>query len=313
MKKGLKQFFKTFAVLIVIAVIACVTVALIYNDRLRDYYNSFYESPNNERVYGTKRVFDYGDRLTDKEEAALEAYIRVKERETCTDIVIVLLEESLEDFANSYYREYSVSEVPTDQWVRLYADDFWEKNKFGYDQPQILDGTSDSGDGVCLVDNNFREPSSGKKHTWMCTTGKAYHELSEFAVNSCLDDFYDYVDTDLYKACTEFVDSYVLFVSDYPPYLTYFSWIALGVAFVAALIFMGINLSTKVGKKTTGKNTYVGESGVEIYDTQDIFLRKAVTSRIIESDSDSGRSGGGGGGGHVSGGGGFHGGGGHSR
>ncbi len=313
MKTKIGQFLKIFGWMIILAIIACSIAFFLYQKELKRYYNSFYVSPNTERVYGSQRVFDYGDRLTDQEEKALEAYIQAKERETCTDIVIVLLEESLEDFADSYYREYGVSPVPTDQWVRLYADDFWEKNKFGYDQPQILDGNNDTGDGICLVDNNFREPSSGKKHTWLCTTGKVYREFGDYANNSLLDRFYENVDTDLFKACTEFVDLYTLYISDTPPYVEFWHPVLAIIAVIAGLIFLLINLTTKVGKKTTDKATYVGEGGVDIYDTQDIFLRKSVTSRTIETDSDRSSGGGGGGGGHISGGGGSHGGAGHSR
>ncbi len=310
MKERFKQFFRIFGVMLVIAAILPFIVSALYKQGLNAYYDSFYESPNTERKYSTQRVFDYGNRLSEKEESALEAHIRVKERETCTDIVIVLLEESLEGFAQDYYRRYGVGEVPADQWVRLYADDFWEINRFGYDKPQVLDGKSDSGDGVCLVDNNFREPASGKKHTWMCTTGKVYSYFDDDEINDVLDIFYENVDDDLFKACMDFVDAYASRIGDYPPSVEYFNIVTAIIALVIAIIFMVINLSTKVGSKTTDKGSYVGEKGVDFYDNQDIFLRKTVTSHVIETES---RSGGGGGGGHVSGGGGFHGGGGHSR
>ena len=304
------QFLRHFRVLLIIAVLVAAVAGYLYKVKVVDGAANLKESGNTERVYGDQRVFDFGNRLTESEKEKLEAIIHEQERVTQSDIVIVLLNESLADFAEDYAARYGYR-VSTPQWVMLYADEFWEVNKFGYDKPQVLDGNSDSGDGVCLVDNDFREPSSGKKHTWMCTTGKVYHAFSEADINSVLDTFYENVDDDIFEACKDFVYAYSRHMAGPVGVRIRFSWIALIIAVGALLIYMGVNLNTKVGKQTVTERTYLTENSPEFYVNENIFLRKSVTSRTIETDS--GSRGGGGGGGHISGGGGFHGGGGHSR
>jgi uncharacterized membrane protein YgcG len=304
------QFIHHFRFLLIIAILVVAAAGYLYKVKVVDATANLKESGNTERVYGDKRVFDFGNRLTDSEENKLEDLIHSQEKITQSDIVIVLLNESLADFADKYAEKYGYR-VSTEQWVMLYADEFWEVNRFGYDKPQVLDGNSDSGDGVCLVDNDFREPSSGKKHTWMCTTGKVYHAFSTADINSALDVFYENVDDDIYEACKDFVNAYSRHVAGPSGVKIRFSRLAVVIAAGVMFIYMGINLSTKVGKQTVTERTYLTEDSPEFYVNENIFLRKSVTSRTIETDSGS-RSGGGGGG-HISGGGGFHGGGGHSR
>jgi uncharacterized protein len=316
-KAGLKQYLRHFMVgFIIVAVMAAVFLFLYI--RKVNKPSNMYESPNTERVYGSKRVFDNADVLTAEQEASLEDYIHNAERLTCADIVIVTLNESLADYEPEYRAGYDI-EVTPDKYVMVYADKFWEDNKFGYDCPQVLDGTTATGDGVILVDNLFREPETGKIYTWMGTTGKAEDYYSDYQISYRLDNFYDYVDTDYYRACTRWVDGIIWDLSvdeevdvHYP--VSIFGIIPIIVGAIVSLCYFASNTSERVGKTTTTSETYlVAEPSFPV--KTDTFLRSDVR-KVYNPPSESSRSGGGGGGGgghHSSGGGGSHGGGGHSR
>lgn len=269
-----------------------------------------HESTNTERVYGDKRVFDYADELTDKEEEDLEFYIHEVEDKIAMDIVIVTLNESLKDYAEDYCNRYNMEMVSPDKYVMLYADEFWEVNKFGYDEPQILDGTQNTGDGVILVDNLFREPETGRIYTWMGTTGQAELRYSSDEIDHALDVFYDNLTDDYKHGLMSFVTQ-VSYDLDTEIVDLAFKPFAIIVAGLVLLIFVLTHLKSKSGKVTTTANTYVSPGGAKFVVHEDRFLRKSVT-KVYDPPSSSSSSGGGGGH-HTSGGGGSHGGGGHSR
>lgn len=311
--RDLKTFLKHWCVLLVFTAIV-LTVFLFTRSSAKkkqeEVLNSYYDSPNTERVYGDKRVFDYANRLTPSEEAQLEEYIREKEKVTMSDIVIVTLNESLADYAPEYRAKYTEPITP-DKYVMVYADKFWEDNRFGYDAPQVLDGTTDTGDGVVLVDNVFREPETSKIYTWMGTTGIVEDRFSDSMIDSTLDDFYYYVDEDYYKACIDFIDTYVFYMDTevkLPRLGHIFPYV---IALIILLVYVFTNRKERLGRVTITPVTYIVGNTLEFTESRDVFLRRDVSRRYDPPASSS--SGGGGGGHHVSGGGGSHGGGGHSR
>ena len=238
-----------------------------------------------------ERVFDYADVLTDAEENKLRKQISEYEEELKTDIVLVTLNESLKEYA----REYDPS-VTYDKFVMIYADNFYDEHKFGYNKP--------IGDGVLLLDNIYRE-DDGSVYTWMCTTGKAEDRYSSGMIDRALDVFYENVDTNPYIAYKDFVDQVYSDMSNNLE--TSIPWyVPLCVAIGVTVVFIVINLANRKGKKTTNQRSYVNGGQPRIRRREDNFLRKSVTSRTIETSS-------GGGGHHRSSSGASHGGGGHSR
>lgn len=309
MNQDVKRYLKFFTVpFIILAVLIVVLIYVIVKNK--DGGTEYYKSPNTERVYGSQRVFDYGDMLSDSEEKKLEKYISQKEKETTTDIVIVVLNEPLEDYEPEYRAKYSETITP-DKWVMVYADKFWEDNKFGYDQPQVLDGTARTGDGVILVDNNYREGPDNKIYTWFGTTGKAERELSTSEIDNILDAFYDEVEYDYYQACIDLIDQYVKEINPYTVNTKPNMTMPIVISAFVMLIFILVNWKNKGGKKTVTSSTYLVNNRAVFTVRDDIFLRKSVSKVKIATQSSGG--GGGGGGHHISGGGGSHGGGGRSR
>lgn len=243
-----------------------------------------------------QRVYDYGDVLTDEEEEELEKLIAKKQVQVRCDIVLVTLNESLKEYARGIEPN-----VLYDEFVRVYAEQFYEENNFGYDMP--------NGTGVLLVDNWFRE-DDGWVYTWLCTTGRAQETYTSSLINHTLDDVYKYVEENPYRAYRTYVndvardmdESGISFLRDIP------AWTPLFFGLIAAVIFFTANWKSRSGDKTTTATTYINGGRARFADRRDIFVRKSVVKRRIESGSSGGGHGGG-----RSGGGGGHGGGGHRR
>ncbi len=248
----------------------------------------------------TERVFDYGDILTDKEEDKLRRLIAKREKQTGCDIVLVTLQESLKEYA----RQIDPS-VRYDEFVRIYAEEFYESHRFGYDRP--------NGDGVLLVDNWYRE-DDGAVYTWLCTTGRVQETYSDGDIDHILDNVYRYVENDPYRAYKTYINDFyhdMLGMRMFDLYFPY--WLPWAVGIIAAVIFISFNWKSEKGVKSTTAVTYVEGRQPQFSVYRDRFLRKTVTRHEIQTSSGGGGGSHSGGGGHSSGGGGSHGGGGHSR
>ena len=313
-KSDIKQYFRHFRVPFIITAVLLV-IWLIGTFAFKHGENVTYVSGNTERVYGSQRVFDFGDQLTDDEESELSAKISEAESLTALDIVIVTLNESLENYEPEYRSKYTM-EITPDKYVMVYADKFWEDGKFGFDKPQVLNGKTDSGDGVILVDNVYRE-ADGHIYTWMGTTGKAQERYSDYDIDYCLDVFYEEVEYDYYQACVDFVEQIVKdntsSYNEFEGLLEAFFDILVIISLVVTLVYFLAHKSSKAAANTVKNETYL-EGMPEFPIREDHFIRKSVTKTRIDTSSGGGGGGhGGGGGSHISGGGGSHGGGGHSR
>lgn len=292
----MKEYFRYFKWLYIIFAAAVLLFALLTVGHTAIAGIAGHQRTNTECAT-TERVFDYGGVLTDKEEAKLRKLIAKREEQTGCDIVLVTLKESLKDYAREIEPGVSYSE-----FVRVYAEQFYENNNFGYDRP--------NGDGVILVDNWFRE-DDGRIYTWFCTTGKVKKAYSDADIDHILDNVYRYVETNPYRAYKTYVNDFYhdmmginvvhLNVPGFVP------WLA---GIIAAVIFVLLNWRAKKGVKTTTATTYVDGMKPQFRVREDRFIRKTVTQHKIESSSSGGHGGGHSGGG---GGGGSHGGGGHSR
>ena len=243
-----------------------------------------------------ERVFDYADVLSGKEENKLRELIAKREKQTGCDIVLVTLNEPLEEYARAIEPD-----VRSSEYVRVYAEQHWEEQGFGYDKPD--------GDGVMLVDNWSRE-DDGRIHTWFCTTGRAMDAYYTEDIDHLLDNVYRYVENNPYRAYKTCVNDFYhdmtgwrLFHLSVPGFVP---WL---IGLITCVMFIALNWNSKEGKKTTTATTYVAGRQPVFRVSEDRFLRKTVTRRKIQTGS-----GGSGGGGHShGGGGGHHGGGGHSR
>ncbi len=261
----------------------------------------------------TERVFDFADVLTDKEEDDLRAIIAETELSSGCDIILVVMNESLEEYAKSYFPDAYGSD-----WAMIKADNFYDENGFGWNKFE----EASNGDGILLLDNWYRE-SDGKVHTWLSTSGKVEHNFSEAHINLVLDAVYAYdIEAEPYKAYRAYVETFGRImnsgiVGSVEPVVE-IPWYAIIIGpFIVAFIFVLLNMSGKEGKKTITAETYLGGGKRPVFKVrEDRFIRKTVTKRKIDRDSGGGggsRSSGGGAGHHTSSSGHSHGGGGRSR
>ena len=292
----MKEYFGYFKWLyIVLAAVALLTV-MLHAGHWGIAKAVDYQRTNTECVT-SERVFDRAGVLTDKEEEKLRRLIAKREKQTGCDIVLVTLDEPLREYATAIEPG-----VDSEEYVRVFAEQSWVEQGFGYDQP--------NGDGVMLVDN-WSRADDGMIHTWLCTTGRAYDAYYVEDVDHLLDRVYRYVEKNPYRAYKTYViDFYHDMLGWRVSHLSvpgFFPWLA---GLIAAVIFACLNWQSKEGKKTTTATTYVAGRAPVFRVSEDRFLRRTVTRHKIESH----RGTGGGGGGHShGGGGGHHGGGGHSR
>ena len=275
----MKKYLKHFAVLFILFAIVLVVfiVALIM------------KKPKEEKVYTRtntqckteERVFDYADVLTDAEEDALRQMIAEKQDEIGCDIVLVTISDP--DYAG-------------DNAMMNYADDFYDDNMFGYDEPW--------GDGALYLDNFL---GIGNSYSWFSTCGRVENRYSSSMI-------YDLIDDICYNVNRDPFGSYQLYINSLADTMssnssldveipTFAIW---GVAALITLIYILVCINRNVGKKTTNANTYVAGGHAQFPVRRDVFISKHTTSRKIQTNS----GGGGGGGHHISSGGFSHGGGG---
>ena len=287
------QYFKVLFIIIGVVAVFAVIAAVISSSKA-----TTVAARANTECDTEERVFDYGDKLTDEQEADLRLLIAQKEQETGCDIVLVTLNESLKEYAESY--KDSIGEVEPYQYTMVYADNFYDEHKFGYNKP--------GGNGVVILDNWFRE-EDGSVYSWMSTSGSAKEKYTTDMIEELFDISLESVVSDPYGA-------YVLVINNFADTMTgkssLYGLLNPGVAFILALIcaviFILVNLSGNKGKKTTDAATYVAGGKPNMNRSEDRFLHKVVTTRKIPKNT-----GGSGSGGHISAGGASHGGGGHSR
>ena len=256
----------------------------------------------NQECNTQERVFDYADVLTDDQEDALRTLIEKTERRTACDIVLVILDESLADYAEAY--EDALGRLEPYQYTMVYADNFYDEHKFGYDKPH--------GDGVLLLDNWYREADGGV-YSWLSTCGRAEERFSSSMIDALLTEALANVEQDPYGAYVKYVNLFAEMMTEgRAPKISVL--VPLAVAVLGTALFAGGSLKHHKGSKTVNPTTYVEGGKPELKRREDIFLRKTVTKRHIERSSGDGGGGGGGGGGHhTSSGGVSHGGGGHRR
>lgn len=250
-----------------------------------------------------ERVYDYADILTEEEEEKLRRYIARKEAEFGADFVIVTFSQAVE--GAEAQEQYGYRSDDWEQNMTDIADDFWDKNAFGFNK-------GFEGDGSILIDNRY----PGQRGEWLSTSGRVESALSAYDVERVLyavDDYYDsdpcraymcYID----KVCSYLDGGAVIHVSGIYYVGAFFASV------IAALVYAASHLGKNRAGDTVAVNAYVVGGKPVMRNSGDDLIRKNVVKRHIQRESSSGggsRGSSGGGGHHTSRSGASHGGGGH--
>ncbi len=250
-----------------------------------------------------ERVFDYADVLTEGEEEQLRELIKKSEEEIGCDLILVTMRQPVEgsEAKEAYNYRYEDWELN----MQDIADDFYDNNMYGYDAPY--------GDGALILDNWYE----GQSGTHLSTSGRIFERFGDYEIDQALTCVDNYIESDPYRAYRDCINYITDRMSSNggTEIASGLLKLALVLPTVVAGVFVGMNLRSKEGKKTTTATTYIAGGKPVMNLQRDDFIRKEVSRRRIETSSGSGSGGGGGGrgGAHVSSGGHTHGGGSHRR
>ncbi len=293
----MKKYIKFLIILCSIIVVLAVLPSIVFHGGLATRKLQVGER-NNDVCTTERRVFDYADVLTDRQERRLQNLIDKRQKQLGLDIVIVTIDE---DVGSDPYNA-SINRTID------FAKDFYRYFEFGYDGP--------TGSGMIYVDNWF-DLAGYAESACLAHEGaspdpihdKAYTlYLSSDKLLELENDVWEYSNVNPYMSYRRFVNHlaadmvgpnlFEIHIKD--------GWTII-LPLIIAVIFVLVNLGKRLGKKTTTANTYVEGGRADIKAQRDVFVSKRTTKRHIESSSGGGRSGGGGGGGGgFSGGGGRH-------
>ncbi len=286
-KLARQQYFKYFRIwFIVLGILLVISAVLFVGSILRG--NKTVERENKKSP--TERVYDNAEVLSDKEEDKLREVIQEAEKKIQCDIILVTINQPVENLDDDEMEKYQYRYDDWERNMQDIADDFYDYNEFGYDE------SGDDGDGVLFLDNWY----PGQEGSWISGSGAAAECIAdnEWIILDAFEAKLDYGEYDAYEAYVKKVvqmmqrsnEGVVIYGNDSAYLLG-----ALLIPIVVAIGFILINLKSKEGQMTTLANTYVDNGRARVNVSQDQFLRKSVSTRVIQTSSSGGtRSGGGG-------------------
>lgn len=293
-REALRQYLHYFRIwFILIGVLAVACIGMVFVRNVRNLPRTNEEAPK-------ERVFDYADVLTEKEEEDLRRYIAKMESRLQIDIVLVTINQPVE--GEEAMEAYDLRSRDWEQNMQDIADDFWDENRFGYNQ-------GFEGDGVLLLHNWY--PGQNGEH--LSTSGSVERAFSSRDIDEVLYAVDEYYATDPYRAYQAYVKEVGNRLDPSTPTQSPslpFSWMTVIVLpIIAALCYGIIGSAQGKARNTVAVNAYVVGGKPDLKDKRDELVRKNVVTRKIESSQSSNRSGGSSGGHHTSRSGASHGGG----
>jgi len=132
---------------------------------------------------------------TVEEEQRLREHIAKCEERYQIDLVLVTINEDVE------------SQGSWNRGMMNRADDFYEKNQFGYDRIH--------GDGALLLDNWYEDENGSQKGSWISGCGVVEQFFDDYDNDAVLDAVYLRVDDSPYQAYKAYVDTTCTIVDGY--------------------------------------------------------------------------------------------------
>lgn len=310
----MKKYIR-FLIILFCIIIVMVLVPFIYVQAGSGIRKAQVTGRNNSECTTTRRVFDYADVLTDRQENKLQSMINKKQEELGLDIVIVTIDENVG--SNPYDSSYNNT--------IYFAENFYEYFKFGYDGHYSAPGAeytttqnpaagNSTGAGVIYVDNwyDLNGDAESAFLAYKGASGDSFYNrayeiyLSSERLEELEEDVWEYSNVNPYQSYRRMIrhlSADMVGPNVIEIHLKDSAVIVIPIIVVG--LFLLFNLGKKLGKKTTNMETYVQGGHADITAKRDIFLSKHTTQRHIDTSSGGGggHGGGGGGGGHSGGGG----------
>lgn len=240
-----------------------------------------------------ERVYDHAEVLSDSEEEKLRKLIKKSEAEIQADIVLVTIDQPVE--GSEARQKYGYRSDDWEQNMNDLADDFYDKNMFGYDEDEYS--------GILMLVNWYSDSEGSQRGAATSTNGRVYEKFGDRVNNQVVDAAMDVLVAGgtHYKAYKAYINEVVDLMDNRHHIAPMWIFVAAALIIppIVALIFVTGKAIGSQGKVTTSVNTYVSENSRN-NTTDDSFIRKTVSSTRISTSSSSGggvtRSGGGGGG-----------------
>ena len=161
----------------------------------------------NPQQNGTARVIDRADMLTDEQEEALEKKIASAERAISADIVILIMNESIEEkYPDLIYSRSD--ETGAYNGIKRYTEEFWVDQGFGWNEP------GNTGNGIIMVDNIYRE-SNGWVYNWVAGAGDLRFSVGDENCQELSQSFTDRLPYgDMPRYSQTYADALMAFVDD---------------------------------------------------------------------------------------------------
>lgn len=157
----------------------------------------------NTQQSGTARVYDSAGMLTKAQKNALEDRIAKAEKKIRADIVIVIINESLE---KKYHYDYWGGQGY--DGIKRYAEEFWTEKGFGWN------AAGNTGNGIIMVDNIYRE-SDGYVYNWVAGSGDLRFSVGDLDCEKLSTKFTDRLPMgDMPKHSQVYADALIEYVSD---------------------------------------------------------------------------------------------------
>lgn len=161
----------------------------------------------NPEQEGTPRVYDYADMLTDEQEEKLEKKIQAAQRGISADIVIVIMNESIEAMYPDLIYMRS-DETDAYRGIRRYTESFWIDRGFGWNE------AGNTGNGIIMVDNIYRE-SNGWVYNWVAGAGDLRFSVGNDNCEELSQSFTDRLPAgDMPRYSQVYADALMAFVDD---------------------------------------------------------------------------------------------------
>ena len=161
----------------------------------------------NPQQNGTPRVYDYADMLTDEQEEKLEKKIETAQRAISADIVIVIMNESIEAMYPDLMYMRS-DETDAYRGIQRYTESYWIDQGFGWNE------AGNTGNGIIMVDNIYRE-SNGWVYNWVAGAGDLRFSVGDENCQELSQSFTDRLPYgDMPRYSQTYADALMAFVDD---------------------------------------------------------------------------------------------------
>lgn len=269
-RKQYLNYFKVWFIILAVLIFMCGVKLIINLTKKEEVVERTNLNAPDERVY------DEADVLSDEEEEKLCKLIAEVEAKIHCDIVLRTIDQPAE--GREAVEKYGYRQNDWEFNMVDMADDFFDYGGFGYDDVAYS--------GALILDNWYED----QEGTTLSTSGAVYEKFGDYENHAVVDEIYYALKQgkSAYKAYVAGIKKIEALMLDEEQVVTIsmssIVLTALILPIIVAGIFVAVHMKSKEGVVTTTNNTYVTGSP-KMNRINDDFVRKSVSTRVIQSSS----------------------------